>query len=160
MGAPRWKKKRSRRRRAATTINRLASSFLELSQVADLVQRGSISWCTEKNIYNTNQEYNNNNMSSTSSILLISTVLFLTTIEAAPQDLGSPIRIAQCRALCLDKVQTKFFFYISNFRKDTFWLLQSVRVLPRRKFLYVSFRYPILIWKEPHFLSSVGWSAS
>lgn len=115
MGAPRWKKKRSRRRRAATTINRLASSFLELSQVADLVQRGSISWCTEKNIYNTNQEYNNNNnMSSTSSILLISTVLFLTTtIEAAPQDLGSPIRIAQCRALCLDKVQTKFLLFLT-----------------------------------------------
>lgn len=52
---------------------------------------------------------------TTSSILIISTILFLTTIEAAPQDLGSPIRIAQCRALCLDKVQTEFFLLFHYF---------------------------------------------
>jgi hypothetical protein len=29
--------------------------------------------------------------------------------DAAPQDLGSPIRIAQCRALCLDKVNKHLY---------------------------------------------------
>ena len=35
-------------------------------------------------------------------------LLFLAA-EAAPQDLGSPIRIAQCRALCLDKVNKHLY---------------------------------------------------
>lgn len=34
--------------------------------------------------------------------------------DAAPQDLGSPIRIAQCRALCLDKVNKHLYKQLRN----------------------------------------------
>ena len=43
---------------------------------------------------------------TTTSIFLLQVILIiLAEVDAAPQDLGSPIRIAQCRALCLDKVR-------------------------------------------------------
>ena len=43
-------------------------------------------------------------MSSSLLVTLVVCWWTLLSAEAAPQDLGSPIRIAQCRALCLDKV--------------------------------------------------------
>lgn len=98
----------------ASPINRLALSFQQLSQVADLVLRGSLSRAPVSSsslarlfralffclgIYRSTLYYDNMSL----PILIISYWMVMST-EAAPQDLGSPIRIAQCRALCLDKV--------------------------------------------------------
>lgn len=43
---------------------------------------------------------------STNVVFLVSVCLVF-VVDAAPQDLGSPIRIAQCRALCLNKVSNR-----------------------------------------------------
>lgn len=44
-----------------------------------------------------------------STIIVILAVCCWFSVDAAPQDLGSPIRIAQCRALCLDKVNKHLY---------------------------------------------------
>lgn len=44
-----------------------------------------------------------------SFVMMVAVCCLVLVADAAPQDLGSPIRIAQCRALCLDKVNKHLY---------------------------------------------------
>lgn len=44
------------------------------------------------------------------SLCLFWTLLLVFFVDAGEQDVGSPLRVAQCRATCLQKVSRRWFF--------------------------------------------------
>ena len=66
------------------------------------------------------------------AVLLLACFWSAPSVQGAPQDLGSPIRIAQCRALCLDKVN---FHFVSSAFSTFFFddpLVPAVEHVSRR----------------------------
>lgn len=48
------------------------------------------------------------------SLCLFWTLLLVFFVDAGEQDVGSPLRVAQCRATCLQKVSRRWFFFVEE----------------------------------------------